>query len=289
MTTVPYPSTLIFPPTIIQFDENRPVIIFKQESNRATTAQHIVMPIPQALQFNDSASYGNPELGFTGAAILNAGLSSSLSNATSDVLKQAKTSIPSNMSELAQYLSTKTLDREKQAAVGIATGTTLNRNIVTEFTGVGTRQFGFQFKLVATSADESNIIKNMIDIFREGLYPEGDSLQLKYPPIWYIDFKKGKANIEHIPKIFPSYLTNLSTSYNASTNLFHADGSPVEIDLQLTFMESRALTRADIVALKKKAAFEGDSSFKRAFFIADNIANTAAKPNELAKDNSSKL
>ena len=273
---------IIFPPSIVNEDINRPVIVFKQESDRARTADHIVLPIPQAIQFSDSAAYNNQELGFTGAAILNAGTSSSVSNAASDVFSQAKNSLPANMAALAQFISTKTLGRENQAAVGIATATTLNKNIVTEFTGVSTRQFGFQFKLIATSREESNLIKKIIDIFREGVYPEGNSLQLKYPPIWYIDFKKGGSNIEHIPKIFPSYLTTLSTSYNASMNLFHDDGSPVEIDVQLTFMESRALTLADIKALKEKAAKEGDNSFKRAFSITDDITKAAKRADELA-------
>lgn len=276
---------IIFPPTIIKDDATRPVIIFKSESRdkqKRMLPYHIVLPIPQALQFSDSAAYGNTDIGFEGAAILNAGTSKGISDAASNLLTQGKNSLPANMASLTQLISTKVMGRENQAAIGIATGSVLNKNFVTDFTGVSTRQFSFQFKLVATSRVESDIIKNMIDTFREGLYPMGNSLQLRYPPKWYIDFMKGGKSIEHIPKIFPSYLSNLSTSYNASMNLFHEDGSPVEIDVQLTFIEARALTYDDIVALKKKAAVDGDNSMSRAFFITEDITKLAAQADTMA-------
>ena len=49
-----------------------------------------------------------------------------------------------------------------------------------------------------------------------------------------------------MPKILTSYLTNLTTTYNSTTNAYHDDGQPVEIDMSLTFQETRALTRGDL-------------------------------------------
>jgi hypothetical protein len=44
-----------------------------------------------------------------------------------------------------------------------------------------------------------------------------------------------------------SYLTSVNVTYNSSTPAFYADGMPSEIDLQLTFQESKALNRALIM------------------------------------------
>lgn len=273
---------IIFPTSISNNVKDRPVIMFKSKKSAARNADYIVLPIPQSLQFSDSAAYNNAELGFGGAMILNAGKSSSVGDAVSNVITQGRNSIPSNVKSLVGLLGSTMLHGSYHSAISDATKTTLNKNIVTDFSGISTRQFSFQFKLIASSAEESNIIKNIVDIFREGLYPEGNALQLMFPPTWYINFKKNGKDIEHIPKIFESYLTNLSTSYNSGMNLFHEDGSPVEIDLQLSFLESRALTLADIQSLKERPFKEGD--FSRAFLLTDSIKAAARAADKVAAD-----
>jgi len=265
---------IIFPPSIIDNDTNRPVIIFRNVVETAATDQHIVFPIPQSIQFGDAAIYNNSELDFGGSMIVNAGRGQSLEQAATNVMKQAQAAVPKTFKDLAGALGSQFTKGNIQSAIGVATGTTRNKNIVTEFSGVGTRQFSFQFKLMSTSARESNIIKNIVDAFRLGLYPTGNSFQLTYPPTWYINFKKGGNEIDYIPKIFETYLTGMNTSYNSSMNLFHADGSPVEIDLQLTFMESRALTRGDIKKLITNPFQSGD--FEYVFQMSSDVEKAQA-------------
>ena len=38
----------------------------------------------------------------------------------------------------------------------------------------------------------------------------------------------------------------MNTVYNATGNSFHADGAPTEIDISLSFMEDKTLTRNDL-------------------------------------------
>jgi hypothetical protein len=265
---------IIFPPSIVDNDKDRPVIIFRNVVETASTDQYIVFPIPQSLQFGDSATYNNSELDFLGSVVLNGGRQQSVGEATTAVLNQAKAGIPNTFKELAGALGSTFTKGNVQSAIGVATGTTRNKNIVTEFSGVGTRQFSFQFKLMATSQQESNIVKKIVDIFRLGLYPTGNSFQLNYPPTWYINFKKGGNEIDYIPKIFETYLTGMNTSYNSSMNLFHADGSPVEVDLQLTFMESRALTKGDVAKLIKDPFQSGD--FEYVFQMSSDVEKAQA-------------
>ena len=46
-----------------------------------------------------------------------------------------------------------------------------------------------------------------------------------------------------MPRIMESYLVSLSTVYNASSNMYHADGSPSEVDISMTFQETELVTR----------------------------------------------
>lgn len=266
----------IFPPSIAQDDMNRPVIIFKNITNLDKNDEHIVFPIPQSIQFSDSAAYNNSELGFSGSLVLNSIKNSGDQSVIKGAVEQAKAAVPRDLQALAGIAGSNLLGGELRSAVGVATGTTLNKNIVTEFSGVATRQYSFQFKLISNSQQEADIIRNIVSLFRKGMYPKGTSLQLKYPPTWYINFKKDGQDIDYLPKAFETYLTSLSTTYNSSLNLFHKDGSPVETDIQLSFIESRALTLDDIESLERRPFKQGDfSKYSEATASAASLVSSA--------------
>ena len=55
-----------------------------------------------------------------------------------------------------------------------------------------------------------------------------------------------------MPKIFDCYLTTVETNYNPNANVFFKGGAPNEIDLSITYQETRALTRNDIDELENE-------------------------------------
>ena len=79
------------------------------------------------------------------------------------------------------------------------------------------------------------------------------------------------GEIEHIPKIFECYLKDMTSTYNAGSNSWRVDGSPLESDLTLTFVETRALTLDDIIKLE--GGFDS-SKFAQRY----NNTNDAADP-----------
>jgi hypothetical protein len=215
----------------------------------------IILPIPGSLQFSDGVTYNNAELGFLGGSLSRIAAAGSnaqtfgaaAGNAGNELAKiyaEGKNKL-ANMpiSAMIQGLTAVSGAGENiQNAISIGTGTTLNKNITTEFTSVDTRAFTFAFQLVPSSVDEAATIKNIVKAFRENLYPEGDDLQLYYPPKWKIQFRKGGEGeeITDIPKIGDVYLKEVSTSFNSTANMWRADGSPIETTLQLQFMETKA-------------------------------------------------
>ena len=257
-----------FPSNLATIASTRPVVSFECVGPQAVT---INLPIPQSLSFEDSAQYDNTELGYIGASLAQATNAGSTASSFDDFANKISSigsgkwgSLADEMKSMSNIiagiaggagavLSSKfgSGDAKLASAVGIGTGTTSNKNITTEFTNVGTRNFTFAFKMIAETQSEAQVIANIVEAFRVNLYPEGDtsSLFLKYPPKWKIKFlygaRGGLSELPNLPRIFDCYLTGCNSTYNSSGNLWRSDGSPLETDLTVSFTETRANNRAD--------------------------------------------
>jgi len=231
----------------------RPTIRFSCDGSNSSI---VLLPMPGSLQFGDGASYNNAELGVKGQMIAGAaGSAANASMAGADSASLANTfsgiqeagsnaSVASILQGIASTISG--IGDTAASAISIGTGTTLNKNITTEFTATNTRVFSFVFQLISTSAAETADIREIVNAFRLNLYPEGDELQLKYPPKWDIKFLSGGGDIPDIPKIGKTYLTEVSTTFNSTANMWRVDGSPLETSIQLQFMETKAHTRGTL-------------------------------------------
>jgi len=266
------PAELVYPHEMRNNDlGHRPMVRFSTFGNQFNSTVSICMPIPMNISFTDAATYNDAELGFAGGAGMAAarsGLGSGgtdISAGVSAGLGAIAGGIPKSLGNLAQGLTENfgKADDKAKAAVSIGVGATLNKNITTQFTGTGTRRFSFQFKFISTSNDESNTINAISKAFRAGLYPKGNAYQLQYPPTWKIQFVDGLKGLDipYLPKIFECYLESMATNYNSIANMFRVDGSPLDSEITLTFIESRALTKDDIVYLE-------DNPYEKSHFLA---------------------
>lgn len=222
-----YPSTLQ--------STAHPAIRFSSSSGES-----VYLPVPSSLEFADNAVYNDAELGYKGKKTLdtfasNSGGGGGLLGRASSLVKGIIGGAASDMIESAPQATS--------AAMGIATGNALNKNITSEFTGVGTRGFNFTFNMMPYSQADAASIKSIVFAFRSGLYPDGNDFALKYPPKWKISFINCG---EYIPKIAECYLEDVRTTYNSSTNMWRSDGAPLETQIALTFKEIKALTLKEI-------------------------------------------
>ena len=234
----------------------RPTIRFMKDGGAGTDGlSSVSMPAPNSIAFADSASYNNAELGAKGQLAAEGAKTAMAGKPISAMWGAIKSAVGGvsgmGVGGLAQALTADSSAGEGvKSGVSIGVGATLNKNITTEFTGVGTREFSFAFKFISSSSAETAAVNSIFKLFRSGLYPKGNLYQLKYPPKWQIKFMVGTAEIEHIPKIFECYLKDMTSTYNAGSNSWRVDGSPLESDLTLTFVETRALTLDDIIKLE---------------------------------------
>ena len=228
------------------------------------------MYFPLTIQFNDIAQYDNASLGAFGAGVesaLQAG-----GTALESVLgsfNQGVTSMFDAMSGNTQLTEAalrvgmaRVIDKASMINSGVANALTLqnraiiNPNIRALFRGVGLREFTFQFKMIARSQLEAEVVRQIVQHFRTELYPGtfpideigGADIGFKFPNVFEITFNYNGVPNNNIPKINYCYLRNVSTTINPTGGAFRRDGQPNEIDLTLSFVEYKTLNKDDIKA-----------------------------------------
>lgn len=249
---------IIFPGDLIDGNTSKYMQICVYEKIRELVLrQYVYLPIPAALQFQSSASYSALNLGVGGGALLNAAASATAA------LKSASTK---DLEIVKSYMSF-----AKPVAIGLAkavvpdhvlslakfSGKVIeNANTNTQFEGNSIRSFTFNFKMIPTTPHESADITALTSLFRRNMHASsatpGSNLFLSYPSVFSIRFMEQGGDIKHIPKIYFCYLTDCSMSVNPTSSMFFEEtGAPHEVDLSLTFQETRVLTRADIERLEE--------------------------------------
>jgi hypothetical protein len=254
-------SILAFPQELRDDFKAWPCVNFTCADN---DAKPIFFPIPQGLTFSDSMTYSTIDLGILGdvaaKGMVAAAGEGNLANAIgagaktagNELLAKAKSA---NVAAAASIAARQLLRQEQVAnVIDFANKQVIAPNTNTTFQNSNIRSFQFNFKLVSRTLKDSYAAREIIRTFQEKMYPIGTDVIMAYPPTWSIKFFDGKGieNNKHIPGIYTSYLTGLTTTFNSSTNMFHDDGSPLEVDVAIQFQEIKALTRQEIAALSTK-------------------------------------
>ena len=220
--------------------------------------------LPTSLVFNDTIDYANADLGATGAAAAAAIRSgkgargavgdaiAGINNSFESFADLLRGNISQREGDLATTAVLRTIGKVSdtvRGAVEVSTGLTLNPNRRSTLRGVGIRQFNFNFNLIPETRKEAEVIKNIIYIFREQMYPMdqvvgGVAVGYKFPSKFKIQMSYDNRQIA--TKILPCFLTNFNTNYNPNTMSFHENGNFPEINITLSFVEERTLKRQDI-------------------------------------------
>jgi len=218
---------------------------------------------PPALQYNDAVTYNNANLGAGGATALGAlnsgqsiasALGAGLSEGMESIFNLASGSLSAEAAKVAASRISSKLPSGYAAAGSTALQTGLNPGTRLLFDQPAMRQFQFSFKLIPTSYQESLVIESIIKNFRFQMYPReidlnpGIPIGYEFPNIYRIEFGFQGGTL-HIPKIQYCYLKDVQTAYNSTSGgVFFDGGHPTEIDLNLTFLEYRALSKRDVEA-----------------------------------------
>lgn len=200
--------------------------------------------IPPNFSLGDSANFGSIDLGMINAVTKIDENTNKETGATNDADLEAIGIGASIVKAIGadQFGAADATLQQKGIAVNNATTLT--------YEGSAIRTFSLGFTLVTESADEAKTVKTIENTFRKYMYAkkQGEYI-LKYPPVFRIKFMKGTEVNEFLPHLFDSYLTGMTVGYNSQSNIFHADGSPVDTTIELSFQEQRQLTREDLYSI----------------------------------------
>ena len=238
--------------------------------NPVPGASVVDMYFPLTMQFNDNAQYHEAELGALGAATealvrSGAGALSSVVNAAGQGVESIFDLMRGNQQLKESALrvgAARAIDLGSFLNSGVANALRLtnravvNPNLRALFKGVNLREFTFQFKMIAESQQEAEIVQRIVKHFRTEMYPATFPINInesvtadlgyQFPNLFKIEFKyRGGQNLR-LPQIRHCYLRNVSTTINPTGGTFRRDGQPNEIDLTLTFVEFRTLNKKDI-------------------------------------------
>lgn len=204
--------------------------------------REVSLYLPVGLQFRDNVGYENVEL-LSGQFASGVAATQALSGSGSN--EQTKLALL-GLSQKNQ--GTATLARAGSRV-------TTNPNTRALFKTVNLREFAFTFKFIPKSRKEAEEVKQIIQLFREELYPESIrdtvlgtdiSIGFRFPNRFQIDIEYNGEAVTN--KILPCYLRDVSVSYNPTQMAMHEDGNFSEIDMSLSFTESRTLDRREIEA-----------------------------------------
>ena len=132
------------------------------------------------------------------------------------------------------------------------TGSVLNPNLELLFSGVNLRSFVFDFDFTPRNLEESNVVKQIIRIFKQSMAPktggdtDGAGLFIKAPNVFLLKYKTGSGDHPYLNKFKPCALINMGMNYTGSGSYTtYADKTPVHMKLNLQFTELNPIYNED--------------------------------------------
>ena len=139
-----------------------------------------------------------------------------------------------------------------QGLISRATGNVLNPNMELLFSGVNLRSFAFDFDFAPRDEPESNVVKEIIRIFKQSMAPRtgsntaGAGLFIEAPNIFLLKYKSGNQDHPYLNKFKPCALTSMGMNYTGSGSYAtYADKTPVHMKLSLSFTELNPIYNED--------------------------------------------
>jgi hypothetical protein len=133
-----------------------------------------------------------------------------------------------------------------------ASGSVLNPNLELLFGGVNLRSFAFDFDFAPRDEKESNVVKEIIRVFKQSMAPktgsntEGAGLFISAPNIFLLKYKSGNQDHPYLNKFKPCALTSMGMNYTGSGSYStYADKTPVHMKLSLSFTELNPIYNED--------------------------------------------
>jgi hypothetical protein len=222
----------------------------KRQTKRLSAA--IQLPMPNNLMTPYSVDWGTDDTKMFDLALRIPGMAARAGGKllTGDFEGLAKEG--SGAADLAASAALSVNSALGSGGVSAASGLASNPKKEMIFSGVDFRNFTMDYLFYPKSMAETLYVKNIIDILKFHMYPEYKSKErftFIYPSEFDITFFVGTEGKENpwVNRVATSVLTNMAVNYTPQgVWAVHADGSPVMIQLSLTFKELSIITKDNL-------------------------------------------
>lgn len=241
---------------IIKGKEN-PKPIFTSSRGRLAEAPSQAMDaasiyLPGGIQFTDQINYS--DVGFAG--IRNLSDASALNSVSRiNILRKLGGVVDKGM--LASLVGQESLNIGQ--AISAELGVVVNPRKEQMFQGVSFRSFDFKFNLFPRTKQEAETAASLIKMFRFHAYPElsANGAFLNFPSEFGIKFMSVDLTDaenpsppdenKNLPRLHRCFLEKIDTNYTPD-EIYRsfADGSPIRVEISLSFKESQYVTRNDV-------------------------------------------
>lgn len=205
--------------------------------------------LPGGIQFTDQINYS--DVGFAG--IRNLSDASAFSSVSKINLLRKLGGL---VDKAASFVGQESLNTGQ--AISAELGVVVNPRKEQMFQGVSFRSFDFKFNLFPRTKKEAETAANLIKMFRFHAYPElsANGAFLNFPSEFDIKFRSFDFtdpenpfpyDNKNLPKLHRCFLEKIDTNYTPD-EIYRsfADGSPIRVEISLSFKESQYVTRNDV-------------------------------------------
>jgi len=232
-------------------------------TKNASPVYYIRLPIPQDVNDSNVVTWGDDSMNIfqlagvaaassfmrdpsqnfnTVKELLNADIGGSFGNQIDDVTQRAITSA----------IAGKAIDAlggnvRPNSVIGRSSGAILNSNLELLFSGVNLRTFPFSINFSPRSRAESNMVIKIIKALKSSMAAkknkaDGQTGQggifLRAPDVFQLRYLRGNTDHPFLNSIKDCALTGMTVNYtNSGTYATYGDGTPVSIQMNLTFKE----------------------------------------------------
>lgn len=222
-------------------------------SQANTGVGSVYLYLPPKLEYKYGAEWQKMSFGAMGSVFTEKALDvgavakatgATVANAFAEKIKSALKNVP------------KVSDIDLDNFMGASFGVVFNDNTIQTFDKMQTRQFQFDYLMVARNSQEETSIRNIIKFFKEAMHPvaktngRNNSLTLGYPYVFRIrpaGSFKSESVLSFLPQTKYCGLVGLNVDYTPDNVLSLTTGQFVQaVRLSLSFNELTSLTRQDI-------------------------------------------
>ena len=218
-----------------------------QRGSDVKTQYTVTLPIPNNLTDSNSVSWGEDTINPLQAAgmnmIQNVGETGDIiggfTGAGNELINAAGAAGASEKKAIIAAIAAFGVGANPEAVVSRATGQILNPNLELLFSGVNLRAFSFMFDFAPRSYDEGQMVKQIIRTFKKTMVPSSaGGIFVKPPSIYQLSYMQGASAHPFLNSFQPCALVSMDLNYTGSgTYATYRDGTPVHMQLQLTFKE----------------------------------------------------